>query len=119
MYNFLKFLSLPVKTARNHLESNEQLAHAGLERARPVAVPTAAVRLAHLDGLSVFDAVGEVFGESADELLQIYRRSQVAPGESADDAMDSLEKDPELKWAQANKSPAPISFTVPPPVIVP
>ena len=50
-----------------------QLAHAGLERAGPVAVPAVAGRLAHLVGLGVHDAVGDVLGEPADELLQVYR----------------------------------------------
>ena len=45
--------------------------HAGLERARPVAVPAVAGGLAHLVGLGVHDAVGDVLGEPADELLQV------------------------------------------------
>ena len=48
-----------------------QLAHAGLERARPVAVLAVAGGLAHLVGLGVHDAVGDVLGEPADELLQV------------------------------------------------
>ena len=48
-----------------------ELAHAGLERARPVAVPAVAGGLAHLVGLGVHDAVGDVLGEPADELLQV------------------------------------------------
>ena len=48
-----------------------ELAHAGLERARPAAVPAVAGGLAHLVGPGVHDAVGDVLGESADELLQV------------------------------------------------